>query len=88
MYAAEPRKKTMNPVHRILKLFRTHSIAVGQVLPKAHLTAELQSWSPPEKARMRDAWHTLVGEGLIAEGHPDGPTLTPKGSAVLASITE
>lgn len=78
----------MNPVHKILKLFRTHSIEVGQVLPKAHLTTELQSWTPQEKGAMRNAWHTLVGEGLIAEGNPEGPTLTPKGAAVLEDIPE
>jgi hypothetical protein len=78
----------MNPVHKILKLFRTHSIPAGQVLPKAHLTAELQGWAPAEKAQMRNAWHTLVGEGLIAEGHPDGPTLTPKGAAALENVPD
>ncbi|MCR9140823.1 MAG: hypothetical protein NXI24_01025 [bacterium] len=77
----------MNPVQKILNLFRIHSIGVGQVLPKAHLTAELQSWPPAEKAQMRNAWHTLVGEGLIAEGHPEGPTLTPKGAAALDSLS-
>ena len=45
----------MNPVQKILKLFRTHSIQAGQVLPKAHLTEELQSWNPAEKAQMRNA---------------------------------
>ncbi len=78
----------MNPVQKILKLFRTHSIQAGQVLPKAHLTEELQSWSPAEKAQMRNAWHALVGEGLLAEGHPEGPTLTEKGAAAVANLPE
>ncbi len=78
----------MNPVQKILALFRTHSIAAGEVLPKAHLTEELQSWSPAEKGQMRNAWHMLVGEGLIAEGHPDGPTLTEKGAAAVAALPE
>ena len=78
----------MDPVSKILQLFRTHGIGAGGVLPRAHLTAELQSWSPQEKAMMRDAWHTLVGQGLLAEGHPDGPTLTPKGAAAVEALPQ
>jgi len=68
-------------LNKILQLFRDNGVEAGQVLPKEKLTAEIRSWPPDEKAQMRNAWHTLVGEGYIQEGNPAGPTLTRKGRA-------
>jgi hypothetical protein len=79
---------SVNAMQKILRLFRTNSVAAGQVLPKALLTAEIQSWDTSERAQMRDAWHTLVGEGYIAEGHPEGPTLTRRGFEALSGLPE
>lgn len=66
-------------LQKILNLFKENGVEAGGVLPKEKLTAEMRSWPPEEKAHMRNAWHTMVGEGLIQEGNPAGPTLTRRG---------
>lgn len=73
-------------VQKILATFVRHGVDVGGVLPRAELTRELQSWTPAEKQDLRAAWHVLVGEGLIQEGDPRGPVLTPRGKAALAQL--
>ncbi|KAB2932932.1 MAG: hypothetical protein F9K24_08685 [Leptonema illini] len=66
-------------VHKILQIFQAHGIRAGGVLSKKLMMDEIKTWPADEKMMVRDAWHTLVGHGLIQEGHPEGPTLTPAG---------
>lgn len=73
---------------KILQLFQKNNIEQGQSLPKQLLTEEIKSWPPELKPHMRNAWHILVGEGYIQDGHPDGPVLTPKGQAALESLKD
>lgn len=77
---------TKTAFERILKLFKENNITAGQCLPKEFLTGEIRSWPPELKPHMRNAWHTLVGEGYIQDGHPDGPVLTRKGESALESL--
>lgn len=67
---------------RILGIFRSKGIRAGQVLVKKEMMDEIKTWSTQDKMLVRDAWHTLVGQGLIQDGHPDGPTLTVAGERI------
>jgi hypothetical protein len=73
-------------VQKILATFARNGVDAGGFLPRAELTRELQSWTPAEKQELRSAWHVLVGEGLVQEGDPRGPILTPRGKAALAKL--
>jgi hypothetical protein len=46
---------------------------------------EIAKLSPSEKSQVRDAWHILVGNGLIEERSPIGPTLTELGEEMVYS---
>lgn len=72
-------------VHRILAIFRANHVRAGQVLSKKVMMDEIKGWPPQEKLLVRDAWHVLTSQGLIREGHPDGPTLTTAGEKIAYS---
>lgn len=70
-------------VNKILHIFHAHGIRSGGVLSKKLMMDEIKTWPADEKMMVRDAWHTLVGHGLIQEGHPEGPILTPAGERAI-----
>ncbi len=70
-------------VQKILQIFQAQGIRAGGVLSKKLMMDEIKSWPSDEKMMVRDAWHTLVGHGLIQEGHPEGPILTPAGERAI-----
>lgn len=73
----------MELVHKILNLFKEHNIKANEVLPKGIITEYLKNLSTQEKAQVRNAWHFLVGNGFIQEGHPEGPILTRRGEEYI-----
>jgi len=70
-------------VNDILKIFKDNQIKAGEVLPKNIMTEALKNFPIEKKAKIRDAWHFLVGNQLIIEGNPQGPILTPKGEEFI-----
>jgi hypothetical protein len=70
-------------VHKILQIFQAHGIRAGGVLSRKLMMDEIRTWPAEERVMVRDAWHILVGQGLIQEGHPNGPTLTPAGERAI-----
>lgn len=73
----------MEIAYKILNLFKEHNINADEVLPKKIMTDYLKNLPSQEKVLFRDAWHFLVGNGFIREGHPDGPMLTRKGEDLI-----
>jgi predicted transcriptional regulator len=68
----------METVHRILQIFVKNEV---QIISKRQLMDEIKSWNL-EVSFIRDAWHTLMGNGLIQQ-NGDEVHLTEKGSAFL-----
>jgi hypothetical protein len=78
-------KKAMEVLDKILKTFKEYNIKAGGTLEKKLLMQEIAKLSPSEKSQVRDAWHILVGNGLIEERSPIGPTLTELGEEMVYS---
>lgn len=73
----------MEVLDKILKTFQKNGIKAGETLEKKILMQEIAQLSPAEKAQVRDAWHLLIGNGLIIERNPIGPTLTELGEEMV-----
>ncbi len=73
----------MEVLDKILKTFQKNGIKAGETLEKKILMQEIAQLSPSEKAQVRDAWHLLIGNGLIIERNPIGPTLTELGEEMV-----
>ncbi|MBI38376.1 MAG: hypothetical protein CMF59_02160 [Leptospiraceae bacterium] len=69
----------------ILQIFKSNGIKAGDVMDKKLMMDEIKSWPQERKLMVRDAWHMLVGNGLIQEGDPAGPRLTPRGEQLMNS---
>lgn len=73
----------METIDKILKIFRENKIRAGETLEKRKLMEGISSLSSSEKSQVRDVWHYLVGNGIIHESNPSGPTLTQLGEEIL-----
>lgn len=73
----------MEVIDIIIDTFRKNEIHAGETLQKKILMAEIQKLDPSLKLQVRDAWHTLVGNGIIVEQNPIGPTLTDLGEQII-----
>ncbi len=73
----------MDAIEVILDSFKKNGIKAGQTLDKKLLVQEINKLSPNEKVNVRNAWHTLLGNGLITENNPLGPTLTSLGEEMI-----
>ncbi|MCB1165565.1 MAG: hypothetical protein KDK37_12390 [Leptospiraceae bacterium] len=69
----------------ILAIFQSKGLQAGDVLDKKVMMDEIKTWPADRKMMVRDAWHLLVGNGLIQEGDPTGPRLTPRGEQFMNS---
>ncbi|NBU96828.1 MAG: hypothetical protein EBS19_01230 [Spirochaetia bacterium] len=75
----------MDALEVILDTFKKNQIKAGQILDKKLLLLEINKLSKEEKLNVRNAWHTLLGNGLILESNPLGPTLTSLGEEMIYS---
>ncbi len=75
----------MDALEIILDTFKKNEIKAGQTLDKKLLMLEINKLPQDEKLNVRNAWHTLVGNGLIVESNPIGPTLTSLGEEMIYS---
>jgi len=75
----------MDALEVILDTFKKNQIKAGQILDKKLLLLEINKLSQEEKLNVRNAWHTLLGNGLILESNPLGPTLTSLGEEMIYS---
>jgi hypothetical protein len=73
----------MEVLDKLLFTFKKYNIKSGEVLEKSKLMETINSLPPSEKTLVRDAWHTLVSEGIIFEGNSKGPVLTKLGESIL-----
>lgn len=73
----------MDVVDKILSVFKENQIRAGGTLEKKKLMAVIATFSSEEKSQVRNVWHTLVGNGIILEVNPLGPTLTELGEGIV-----
>jgi predicted transcriptional regulator len=74
----------MESISKILTIFKNHNIGANQSLSKRMFMDEVKSLGI-EVVEIRNAWHTLIGNGLIIQ-QGEQIILTEKGNQLLSSL--
>lgn len=70
----------MNTVEKILAIFKENNIQANGVLHKRIVMDKIKSWGL-DVVEIRNAWHTLMGYGLIMQVGDD-LVLTKQGESI------
>ncbi len=73
----------MEIIEEVLLLFKENDVRAGQSLDKSKFTEKFKNYPMEKKIEVREAWHVLVGQGLIIEIQGKGPTLTKMGESLV-----
>lgn len=73
----------MDVIDKVLFIFKENHIKAGGTLDKKKLMSAISTFPLEEKSQIRNVWHTLVGNGIIHERNPSGPTLTELGEKIV-----